>query len=550
MNNTVSGNYLKSFSIVCALAALAALAAFIADVPLTVIMLIIIVAFISCGMTQLVIHRTVVAPFLNQANEAAEGRRTADDAYVLPSLQSLVLGFQRNRTIGDLLSAKTNSNAIAAAEVSFSADNLRSKLDVQVREIAQIADNSQSMTETVQQSADQASRAAELAKHAKETCEQGQSSLEQALHKIDQLNEQSGETLRLIEQLNEKSNQIQSVTKVIEEIAAQTNLLALNAAIEAARAGDHGRGFAVVADEVRQLAARTAGATGEVETIVDEIQIETRQVVSRITSLSNDVESSSQIMSTVYEQLGGISSQSAAVEEQISIIASGSTNNQDNLELISSSIQKIRSEIISSDDEVRTLANQASSLMEVAEVSSAVLAEHTETNFHKVFYETARDCADKIADVFEHEIRSGSLSESDLFDRDYQPVDGTNPQKYATHYDQFTDRALPPIQEAALNNDDNVVYAIVTDPNGYVPTHNNQFAHPPSGNYQTDLVKSRSKRLFNDRTGARCGCHTDRMLLQTYKRDTGEIMHDLSVPIFVNGRHWGGFRIGYWPAKG
>ena len=34
------------------------------------------------------------------------------------------------------------------------------------------------------------------------------------------------------------------------------------------------------------------------------------------------------------------------------------------------------------------------------------------------------------------------------------------------------------------------------------------------------------------------------MLLQTYKRDTGEILHDLSVPIMVNGRHWGGFRIG------
>ena len=550
MNSTVSGNYLKSFSIVFALAALAALAAFVVDVPVPVIVLIIIVAIFSCAVTQIVIHRTVVAPFLSQTNDAAEGRRTAEDSYSLPALQSLVLGFQRGRTISDLLSAKTNSNAIAAAEVSFSADNLRAKLDVQVREIAQIADNSQNMTETVQQSADQASQAAELAKHAKDTCEQGQSSLQLALDKIDQLNEQSGETLQLIEQLNEKSNQIQSVTKVIEEIAEQTNLLALNAAIEAARAGDHGRGFAVVADEVRQLAARTAGATGEVETIVDEIQLETRQVVSRITTLSGNVEDSSRIMSEVSNQLGGISSQSAAVEEQISIIASGASNNQDNLEMISTSIQKIRSEIISSDDEVRVLANQASSLMEVAEVSSAVLAEHTETNFHKSFYEAARRCADKISDVFENEIRSGSLSEADLFDRDYKPVDGTNPQKYTTRYDQYTDRALPLVQETALNDNSDLVYAIVTDPNGYVPTHNNQFAHPPTGDYKTDLVKSRSKRLFNDRTGARCGCHTERMLLQTYKRDTGEIMHDLSVPIFVNGRHWGGFRVGYWPVKG
>ena len=86
-----------------------------------------------------------------------------------------------------------------------------------------------------------------------------------------------------------------------------------------------------------------------------------------------------------------------------------------------------------------------------------------------------------------------------------------------------------------------IVHVIATDPNGYVPTHNNQFAKPPTGNLEVTLVSSRSKRLFNERTGARNGAHTQTMLLQTYKRDTGEIMHDLSVPIFVAGRHWGGF---------
>ena len=55
--------------------------------------------------------------------------------------------------------------------------------------------------------------------------------------------------------------------------------------------------------------------------------------------------------------------------------------------------------------------------------------------------------------------------------------------------------------------------------------------------------------LFNDRTGIRCGSHTQEMLLQTYRRDTGEIMHDLSVPIYIDGKHLGGFRIGYHPQK-
>lgn len=41
--------------------------------------------------------------------------------------------------------------------------------------------------------------------------------------------------------------------------------------------------------------------------------------------------------------------------------------------------------------------------------------------------------------------------------------------------------------------------------------------------------------------------HEKTLLLQTYKRDTGEIMHDLSVPIRIKGRHWGGLRLGYRP---
>lgn len=549
MKESVSGYYLKSFMIVAVVLLIGAAAALFAGTSLSLIAAVVISALVTTILTQTAVHQKIVAPLFNQLSQAASEGASSDIEFVSPSLEVLAKGCQAGRTISSLLSDKTNSNAIAAAEVSFSADNLKNQLDIQVDEIARIAENSENMTATVQQSTDQAALAAELAKHAKNTCEQGQQSLELALQKIALLSEQSEQTLILIEQLNEKSAKIQSVTKVIEEIAGQTNLLALNAAIEAARAGEHGRGFAVVADEVRQLAARTAGATGEVETIVNEIQTETQQVVSRITVLSSNVGESSAIMATVSDQLGGISEQSSSVEEQISVIAAGALANQENLQLISSSIQKMRSEIISSDNEVKQLATQASSLMEVAEVSSAVLAEHTETNYHKSFFEAARSYASRIEALFENEVAGGTLSESDLFDRDYQAVSNTNPQKYSTRYDQYTDRALPSIQEAALTSHENMVYAIVTDPNGYVPTHNNQFAHPPTGDVNTDLVKSRSKRLFNDRTGARCGCHTDSMLLQTYKRDTGEIMHDLSVPIFVNGRHWGGFRIGYWPSK-
>ena len=43
--------------------------------------------------------------------------------------------------------------------------------------------------------------------------------------------------------------------------------------------------------------------------------------------------------------------------------------------------------------------------------------------------------------------------------------------------------------------------------------------------------------------------NTKPFLLQTYRRDMGGgnfvLMKDLSSPIFIRGRHWGAFRMGF-----
>jgi len=55
--------------------------------------------------------------------------------------------------------------------------------------------------------------------------------------------------------------------------------------------------------------------------------------------------------------------------------------------------------------------------------------------------------------------------------------------------------------------------------------------------------------MFSDRTGLAAGQNKEKFLLQTYRRDMGGgkfvMMKDLSAPITVQGRHWGGLRIGY-----
>ena len=78
--------------------------------------------------------------------------------------------------------------------------------------------------------------------------------------------------------LSEKTQAIGDIITTVNDISERTHLLALNAAIEAAAAGESGRSFAVVASEMKLLADQAKAATGQVRTILGEIQ---RGIIAR-----------------------------------------------------------------------------------------------------------------------------------------------------------------------------------------------------------------------------------------------------------------------------
>jgi methyl-accepting chemotaxis protein len=78
-----------------------------------------------------------------------------------------------------------------------------------------------------------------------------------------------------------------------------------------------------------------------------------------------------------------------------------------------------------------------------------------------------------------------------------------------------------------------------------VASHNLRYCKPLTGDAEYDRNNNRTKRIFNDKTGLKGAQSTEPFLLQTYMRDTGEILNDLSTPIYFNNRHWGAVRIGY-----
>ncbi|WP_260705643.1 methyl-accepting chemotaxis protein [Edaphobacter flagellatus] len=263
-----------------------------------------------------------------RANAIAEGDLTGerfDHLYGSDQIGSLAQAMQTMQTnLGSIIGTVVDT----AGSLTGSADSMRSgsekmhrRIDQQSQQTQQAATAMQEMSASIAEVSRHTQSAAETARGAAQTAREGGDIVKQVLGSMHSIATAVSETSATVGLLGEDSKRISQIVTTIDEIARKTNLLALNAAIEAARAGDHGRGFAVVAGEVRRLAESTAQATGEIATMIQEIQDRTRVAISSMESGTGTVEQGVVTTNQAGEALERIIGMAERVDKMIAQIA-------------------------------------------------------------------------------------------------------------------------------------------------------------------------------------------------------------------------------------
>ena len=350
--------------------------------------------------------------------------------------------------------------------------------------------------------------------------------------------------------LNESLSGVTTVSGDIQSVAKLTNLLALNATIEAARAGEAGKGFAVVACEVKTLAGKTAVAAGVIDTTISNVSNNVNGLIRSGGKARDVADHVHEGVAVINHAVSGFHDMASEMQVSVGEIATAANLALSQCDSMTGRIAQAASEMQDANSSLEEADKRVTALLQVSEDLVQLVAGSGRKVRDKVVIELVMKTAVKFSALFEKELDTGAISQTQLFDEDYEPIKGTDPQQFMTGFVAMTDRLVAPVIESLLDFDERIVFCAVVDRNGYLPTHNKKFSYPQKPNDpEWNNGHCRNRRIFNDRTGLACGLNTQPFLLQTYRRDMGNenhvMMYDCSAPIFVKGRHWGGFRMGY-----
>ena len=202
-------------------------------------------------MVESLLEKVAVLEEVAQGDLRNRVKPSSDEDYLGIAVNKVVTNL--NSIVNDVITA-TDQLSVGASELSMGAQSLSQSSSQQSATMDKLHITAGEIAAEAAENAERAADASVLTAQIRTNANEGGRKM---MDMTEAMNE-----------INKASHAIESVMKVIDEIAFQTNILALNAAVEAARAGVHGKGFAVVADEVRNLATKSGDAANDSNALI------------------------------------------------------------------------------------------------------------------------------------------------------------------------------------------------------------------------------------------------------------------------------------------
>jgi methyl-accepting chemotaxis protein len=267
-----------------------------------------------------------IARFLDTVNLVAQGDLTRRGEVTADILGNVVDAI--NVMVGEIgtMIAEVREAALQVASGANDMIDVMAQMSTgartQSREAMGVSQAVEELTASVRQVAASAEASAAAAREGLEAAQQGEQAVGNSLAGMQRIRVEVQAIAKKIKRLGDRSLEISEILDTIEDISAQTNLLAVNAAIEAAGAGEGGLRFSIVADEIRKLAERSTKATKDIATLIQNVQVETQELVVVMEQGTQEVEAGYRVTVEAGEslkQIGGVSQRSAALAEDISL---------------------------------------------------------------------------------------------------------------------------------------------------------------------------------------------------------------------------------------
>ena len=438
---------------------------------------------------------------------------------------------------------------VSAADINGRVDDISARAAHQKEKLSEVVNATQIMAEANARIASEASQAMAVTGTVGQSVQSAEATVGTALNTIIGLVDGVSGIEAKLPGLQSSLIQVSHVAKDIKKIAGQTNMLALNATIEAARAGEAGRGFAVVANEVKALSRQTAESVTMIEQTLAALS-------EQIATLIAESQQAAVIAASAREGSGDIG---AAVENlrqandavtqmasQVGVIAQAAEENSQLCAGIDGDIRLLNDAAKSTVDDLQVAKDRALSLLEMGEELISLTTEAGVETVDTPFIEKCVETAKQISTLFEQAIANGEITADALFDTDYKQVPGVQPPHYMVKHTEFCARKLQAILDQVVESSPNIVACTPGDMNNYYPCINAAFAKPPTDDPAFNAANSRARTKQLDRTSLNMMKSDKPFLVQTYRRNMGtrfDMMKNVSAPIVVNGRRWGGLRV-------